>query len=132
MKNIGMALVLLMLSGAVSAQDVLRCNMDHPGGSKEQGVMSLSAAGEMIGFTWLFKTRTGASCDIRADSFRVLHNELLEGRNGCQMMLWRQGSRITLALSPATPTCQSYCSSRDAYEALLPVSFDARGAGCAM
>lgn len=130
MKRLLFLLVAVAACTAASAQGVLRCNMNHPGGDREQSVMSLSPAGEVGGFTWLLTTKRGASCDIRADSFRVVKNDLLEGRNGCQMMLWRQGTKLTLALSPATPSCQSYCTSRDAYESLLPVSFDVRGTGC--
>lgn len=123
--------LMLLMAMPVVAQDILRCNMSHPGGSREQSVMSLMADGSLGGFTWLLRTRQGATCDIRADSFRVVGRELMEGRAGCQMMVWRQGRKITLALSPATPSCQAYCTTRDAYESLLPVSFDAGGSGCA-
>lgn len=131
-RSVHVAALSLILHAGAGAQGILRCDMNHPGGSREQSVMSLSGTGELAGFTWMLKTRKGASCDIRADSFRVVRSDLLEGRNGCQMMLWRQGAKFTLALSPSTPGCQSYCTSRAAYESLLPVSFDIRGAGCAM
>ncbi len=116
--------------GSVSAQEILRCNMNHPGGDREQGVMSISSAGAITGFTWLYARKAGGSCDIQANTFQVVRADLMVGRNGCHLMTWRQGSNITLAFSPATPQCQSYCTKKGAYEALLPVSFDQNSRGC--
>ena len=127
-----MAIAALVCGQALAFESVvLRCNMDHPGGDKEQVVMSLSPSGQITGFTWLYTRRNGGSCDIRADTFQVARHDLMIGRNGCQLMAWRQGTAVTLALSPATPQCHSYCTSQRGYEALLPVSFDTRGTGCA-
>jgi len=125
-------LCLFLFAGFAGAQGILRCNMDHPGGDKEQSVMSVSTAGEITGFTWLYKRKCGGSCDIQANTFQVVRPDLMVGRNGCQLMAWRQGNNITLALSPATPQCQSYCTNQSAYESLLPVNFDASGRGCRM
>lgn len=94
-------------------------------------VVSLSAVGTITGFTWIYKRRGGGLCDIQASTFRVVAPEqVMEGKNGCQLLTWRQGGSITLALSPSTPQCQSYCTSRGAYDALLPVIIDGAGRGC--
>ena len=126
------SLYLFLACTSASAQGILRCEMNHTTGDKEQSVMSVSAAGEITGFTWLYKRKRGGSCDIQANTLQVVRPDLMVGKNGCQMMTWRQGNNITLALSPATPQCQSYCTNLSAYESLLPVNFDASGRGCRM
>lgn len=120
---------LAMATAACSAQanTILQCNMNHPG-STERGRVAIDGYGRVTGFTWTLERKSGGFCSIQGETFRVVNDELFQGAQGCQLMTWTQGRRLTLALSPATPSCRAYCSTQQAYESLLPIVFD--GVGC--
>ena len=129
--QVWLAVILLMgpATGAVLAQGVLSCQMTHPGGVQEGASVSLGPAGEITGFSWVLDKKGRGQCNIQASTFRVVRHDRFVGKGGCELMAWQQGTRLTLALSPATPECRSYCSSQQAYESLLPMSFEGNGCG---
>jgi hypothetical protein len=123
-------LILVLASATASSQDVVaRCNFDREGW-KEQGSVSLAPDGRVTGFSWLFKHRTLGFCSIQAATFNVIGEGVYQGTGGCKVMSWRQGARLTLAVSPENDACQAYCSTRSAYEQLLPIVFSGDGRGC--
>jgi len=93
------------------------------------GIRMLQERGRRVtGFAWTLEKKSGGFCNIQGETFQVVNAELFQGAQGCQLMTWTQGRRLTLALSPATPSCRAYCSTQQAYESLLPIVFD--GVGC--
>lgn len=129
-KNIvSLVFVFVVSTVACTAQAdaVFQCNMNHPG-STERGRVSIDANWQVTGFTWTLDKKAKGFCNILAETFHGVNSELFLGVQGCQLMTWRQGRRLTLALSPATPACRAYCSTQQAYESLLPIVFD--GVGC--
>jgi hypothetical protein len=125
------ATVLALAAGHAGAQQVLRCNMNHPGGDREVSSISVTYSGQITGFSWDLSTKRKGSCSIQAATFNVLGEDRFIGKNGCQLMTWRQGSKLTLAFSPSTPSCNAYCTSQNAFDTLLPMAFDTNGRGCA-
>ena len=124
-----LAVVMSMSACMAHANRILQCNMNHPS-SVERSRVAIDAYGRVTGFAWTLDKKSRGFCNIQGETFLVINDELYEGAQGCQIMTWRQGGRLTLALSPATPSCRAYCSTQQAYESLLPLVFD--GVGCSL
>lgn len=119
----------LVIQSFAHAQDAIKtCSFTFGGGQQTASVST--HAGQVTGFTWTYRGRKG-SCDILGATFRPVDSETFIGRRGCQVISWQQNGRLTVSLSPATEACSSYCSSINAYEAILPMVFEANGQGCA-
>lgn len=115
--------------GAVLAQGVLQCQMNHPGGVQEGASVSIGPTGEITGFSWVLDKKGRGQCNIQASTFQAVRHDRFVGHGGCELMAWVQSGRLTLALSPSTPSCRSYCSTQQAYESLLPMTFEGNGCG---
>lgn len=109
----------------------VQCAFHHPGGAREQIRLAFDGAGHIQAFWWWMAMPDNKNyCTLPADTFHDSGDGRYVGREGCEIMVWKQGTRLTMALSPATAGCRSYCTSSRAYDRMLPIAVQVNGGGC--